>query len=166
METVAFLALVLFVGTNLDTLLVLIAFFLDEDYQVPEIAVGYYVGVTVGLLGAVVGALIAGELFHQWTFLLGLLPVSIGLWALRPRSVDTDLVIDPTTPEVPGRLLIVTTVSIGINGENIAAYIPFFAGLSPTTVAGIAIAYFLGAGAVFLVAFLIARQTTHNTHPS
>lgn len=155
METVLLLGVWLFAVTNLDALVILSAFCADNDYRIWEVLVGHYVGFSVGLVGAVLGALIAGELLADWTFLLGIVPLSIGLWGLArspPETVVEESLVVPTTV---GRIGVVAVAGIGLSGENIAVYIPFFADLSLGALALIIGVYLIGAGVVFLVALAL-----------
>lgn len=145
----------LFAVTHLDALVVISAFCADNDYRTWEVLVGHYVGFSVGLAGAVLGALIAGELLADWTFLLGVVPLSIGLWGLISRPPETVVEESSVVPTTIGRIGVVAVAGIGLSGENIAVYIPFFADLSPETLAIVIGVYLVGAGVVFLVALAL-----------
>lgn len=161
METVLLLGVWLFAVTHLDALVVISAFCADNDYRTWEVLVGHYVGFSVGLAGAVLGALIAGELLADWTFLLGVVPLSIGLWGLISRPPETVVEESSVVPTTIGRIGVVAVAGIGLSGENIAVYIPFFADLSPETLAIVIGVYLVGAGVVFLVALaLVYRVAT------
>ena len=155
METVLLLGVWLFAVTHLDALVVISAFCADNDYRTWEVLVGHYVGFSVGLAGAVLGALIAGELLADWTFLLGVVPLSIGLWGLISRPPETVVEESSVVPTTIGRIGVVAVAGIGLSGENIAVYIPFFADLSPETLAIVIGVYLVGAGVVFLVALAL-----------
>jgi len=160
-ETVLLLGVWLFAVTHLDALVVISAFCADNDYRTWEVLVGHYVGFSVGLAGAVLGALIAGELLADWTFLLGVVPLSIGLWGLISRPPETVVEESSVVPTTIGRIGVVAVAGIGLSGENIAVYIPFFADLSPETLAIVIGVYLVGAGVVFLVALaLVYRVAT------
>ncbi|MCL9813504.1 cadmium resistance transporter [Natranaeroarchaeum aerophilus] len=161
METVLLLGVWLFAVTHLDALVVISAFCADNDYRTWEVLVGHYVGFSVGLAGAVLGALIAGEILADWTFLLGVVPLSIGLWGLISRPPETVVEESSVVPTTIGRIGVVAVAGIGLSGENIAVYIPFFADLSPETLAIVIGVYLVGAGVVFLVALaLVYRVAT------
>jgi len=159
-ESVLLLGLGLFAVTHIDTLLVISAFCADNDYQAWEVLVGHYAGFCIGLAGAVIGAVVATELFREWTFLLGVIPFSMGLWGLLrgpPESLIDGL---PTLPNAVGRVGVVTVTGIGLSGENLAVFIPFFAELSPRALLLIVGMYLVGAGVVFLTASLIVQHVT------
>ncbi|WP_263018951.1 cadmium resistance transporter [Natronobiforma cellulositropha] len=158
METLLLVGLWLFVVTNLDALLVVGVFCADNEYRSWEVFVGHSVGFGVGLVAAVVGAAVAAELFHEWTFLLGVLPLSIGLWGLFRRPPETTVEQSIPVPNAVGRVGVVTSASIGLSGENLAVYIPFFADLSRSELALVVTSYVIGAGFVFLVARLVVSR--------
>jgi len=153
-NTLLVVAAWLFVATNLDTLLVVSAFCADNDYRIREVFVGHYVSFCIGLAAAVGGALLAGELLAGWTFLLGVVPLSLGLWGLFRRPPETTIEELPVVPNTAGRIGVVAVTGIGLSGENIAVYIPFFADLSTRELAAVVGLYLIGAGVVFLVGLL------------
>lgn len=159
-ESVLLLSLGLFAVTHIDTLLVISAFCADNDYRGWEVLVGHYVGFSIGLCGAVVGALVAAELFREWTFLLGLIPFSMGVWGLLRRPPENVLEELPTVPNAVGRIGVVTVTGIGLSGENIAVFVPFFAELSTVALLSVVGVYLVCAGVVFLLASLIVRYAT------
>ncbi|ADD07594.2 transport protein (probable substrate cadmium) (plasmid) [Natrialba magadii ATCC 43099] len=158
METVLFVALWLFIVTHIDTLLVISAFCADNDYQLWEVLVGHYVSFCIGLSAAVVGAIVAAELLYEWTFLLGVVPLTIGLWGLISRPPETTIEELPAVPNSVGRIGVVTVAGIGLSGENIAVFVPFFADLGPGELQLIVIVYLIAAGIVFLTALLLVYR--------
>lgn len=156
-ETVLLVATWLFVATHIDTLIVLIAFCADEDYRTAEVLVGHYVGFMIGLGGAIAGALLAAGFLQQWTFLLGTVPIAMGLWGLLRRQSKPDGVDPKSIPGAASRIGIVAAAGVGLSGENIAVFVPFFATLSETDLLLIVLLYLLGAALVFLVAEAVVR---------
>lgn len=160
MEAVLLVATWLFVVTHVDTLIVLVAFCADEDYHVGEVLLGHYLGFSAGLAGAVIATAIAAGFFQTWTFLLGIVPLSMGLWGLVRQYPETDIVEEEVIPGPAGRVSVVTATGIGLSGENLAVFIPFFVGLPTSTLVLVLVLYLIAAGVVFLVAFLFARRST------
>lgn len=158
MEAILFVGLWLFVVTHLDTLLVIGAFCADNDYRTREVFLGHYVGFSLGLVAAVVGAVLAAELLQGWTFLLGVVPLGMGLWGLLRQPPETTVEKLPVVSNSIGRTAVVAVAGIGLSGENIAVFIPFFAGLSPSELALIVVVYTFGAGVVFLVASVVVSR--------
>lgn len=155
MEKILLLGIWLFGVTHLDTLIVISAFCADNDYRIWEVFVGHYVGFCIGLIAAVIGAIVAAELLEEWTFLLGVVPLSIGLWGLLRRPPEASIERTPAVPNSTGRIGVVTVAGIGLSGENLAVFIPFFADLSTTELTLIVCVYLIGAGIVFLAALSI-----------
>ncbi|RQG98108.1 cadmium resistance transporter [Natrarchaeobius chitinivorans] len=165
METL-FVAAGLFIATNIDILIVVTAFCLDEDYATVEVVVGYCTGFLVGLCGAVFGAFVVTGVLQRWAFLLGAVPVVLGLWGLfrlEPDPVGDELQV---IPGPTGRIWVVTVTAIGLNGENLAVYIPFFVGLTSAELLAVILAYIIAAVILFLVALLITRLTHDLPHPA
>ena len=169
MESILAVAVGLFVLTNLDTLLVTIAFCLDDTYATIDVLTGYTVGVVVGVVGAVTGGLLAAELLQDGAFLLGVVPLGIGLWGLtrrRPEASTPASTTGSTRLNRRGRIGVVSVTAIGLNGENLAVYVPFFAGLNPTERLVVVAVYLLAAAILFLVALGGARLAGDTDHPA
>lgn len=165
MEAILLVGLWLFAVTHVDTLLVISAFCADNDYQVWEVFVGHYVGFCVGLVVAVVGAVLAAELLQEWTFLLGVVPLTLGVWGLLRQPPETTVETLPAVPNSLGRIGVVTVTGIGLSGENIAVFIPFFIDLSASELIFISLVYLFGAGVVFLAALAIVSRVTVDRIP-
>lgn len=155
----------LFLVTHLDTFVVLVAFCADEDYRSFEVLIGHYAGFSIGLLAAIVGASVAGVVLLQWTFLLGLVPLGLGIWGFVRRHPSTAVEDVRAVPDVLGRIWIVTAAGIGLSGENIALFIPFFVGLSTAELALVVLFYLLSAGVLFVTAALLGRRNIDAMFP-
>ncbi len=166
MEEVLFVGAWLFVLTHIDTLIVLTAFCADEDYLRSEVLVGHFAGFTVGLAGAVIGAFIAAGLLQEWSFLLGVVPAGMGVWGLLRRRPEAEVLETETVPEPVSRIGVVTAAGIGLSGENLAVFIPFFAGLSVSELVSVVALYLVGAGLVFLAALVVVRLVPEARMPT
>lgn len=155
---VLLVAVWLFTISHLDTLVVLVAFCTDEEYRPVEVLIGHYAGFSVGLAGAVVGAVVATGLFVNWTFLLGLVPLAMGIYALMGRSPECEIGDYDVLAEPTERIGVVAAAGIGLSGENVALFVPFFVRLSPSELVFVCFTYLLGAGVVYLLARWIARR--------
>lgn len=159
MEAVIFVATWLFVVSHLDTLVVLVAFCADEEYQHTEVFIGHYVGFGTGLLAAIVATIITAEALQGWTFLLGVIPLLMGLWGLSQRRSETRT--ETRSASNPSsRISVVAMAGIGLSGENLALFIPFFSGLPTSVLAFVGAIYFVGAGLLFILALFIARHAS------
>lgn len=165
METVLLVGVWLFAVTHLDTLVVISAFCADNDYQLWEVLVGHYIGFCAGLVAAVAGAALAAELFQEWTFLLGTVPLGIGLWGLFHQPPETTVEMSRAVPNTLGRIGVVSVAGIGLSGENIAVFVPFFAGLSLAELLVVIGVYLVGAGIVFLAAYIIVSRVAADGIP-
>lgn len=158
MNELIVLAVWLFVITHIDTYLVLVAFCTDHSYEHWEVFIGHVFGFTVGLSLALVGSIIAAGLLQGYSFLLGVLPLALGVWGLLDRSpVDTpvdQLAVHSTAT----RITAVTTAGIGLSGENIAVFVPFFLTLGLIELVVVFGGYLIGALVLFVVAVLSARM--------
>lgn len=157
MEAVIFVATWLFVVSHLDTLVVLVAFCADEEYHHTEVFIGHYVGFGTGLLAAIVAAIITAEVLQGWAFLLGVIPLLMGLWGLSKRRSETEIVTRSASTS-SSRIGVVTMAGIGLSGENLALFIPFFSGLSASALAFVSVLYIIGAALLFILALFIARR--------
>jgi len=164
-DTVLVVAVWLFVATNLDTLVVVSAFCADNDYRVWEVFVGHYVGFCLGLAAAVLGATVAAQLLADWTFLLGIVPLGLGLWGLFRQPPEATIDESTVVPNALGRIGVVTVTAVGLSGENLAVYIPFFADLSTGELAVVIGVYLLGAAAVFAAGLLVVYRIATNGIP-
>ena len=147
-----------FVLTNVDTLLVLIAFLADDDYRFPEVLVGHFLGFAVGLVAALLIVSAAAEFLHEWVFLLGVVPLTMGVWGLLSQQVDDHRVEPVVATSRSGRIGIVTTAGIGLAGENLAVYIPLFATFTRDELIVTTVLYVVAAGILYLLALVLARR--------
>ncbi|WP_329011912.1 cadmium resistance transporter [Micromonospora rifamycinica] len=135
-------ATAVFAATNLDDIVVLTVLFVAaRGTGRPrrwQIVTGQYLGITALVAAAVVVAAGLLVLPEPWTGLLGLLPIALGVRALRGRPRTDD---DTPPPAVVGGLLGVAGVTIANGADNIAVYVPVFRTLDP------------GDGVVYLVVF-------------
>ena len=122
-------AAVLFAGTNVDDLVVL--GLLNVSRRVGgrpaawQIWLGQYLGVALLVLASVLGAWGLRPLPRQWVWLLGLLPLGVGMYrlaaAIRARGGST-----AASPVLPGGLATIVGLTVANGGDNVAAYIPVF----------------------------------------
>jgi cadmium resistance protein CadD (predicted permease) len=119
----------MFVGTNVDDLIVLTVLFLSARATGRPrrwyIWAGQYLGVTALVVVSVVAALGLTIVPDPWVGLLGLLPLALGirglLQAVRSRGTD-----ETAAPVVAGGLIAVAGVTIANGADNISVYTPVF----------------------------------------
>jgi cadmium resistance transport/sequestration family protein len=116
-----------FVGTDVDDLIVLTLLFLAARANgVPrpwQIWLGQYAGIAVLLVVSALAALGLTLVPDRWVGLLGLLPLGMGLYGL-VRALRHDE--DDEPPPMAAGTLSVAGVTIANGADNIAVYTPLF----------------------------------------
>ncbi len=148
----------IFLLTHLDTVLVLLAFGTAPGYEPPEIIIGHFLSTGFGLGVSITGAVLATELLHDYAFLLGLLPLVLGIRGLYNRREASQPLKIAEHMSRRHRIGNVTFAGVGLNGENIAVFVPFFAGLTLLELTAVSVLYIIGAGLVVAVALLISLR--------
>ena len=151
---VAFLgaAIAVFVSTNVDNFVVLLAFFGDGSSGDAEVVVGQYLGMTALVGVSLVGSRAALLLPHATIGLLGLIPIALGLARLRASDEDGRTARRPEARLRVARVLSVAATAVGSGGDNVAAYVPLFALLTGGELAGSLVVFALLTGLWCLVA--------------
>jgi cadmium resistance protein CadD (predicted permease) len=153
------LAVVLFVSTNVDDLLLLIAFFADSRFRAREIVAGQYAGVAVLFMVSAAGSLVSLVIPKAYLGLLGIFPILVGiakLLELRHDPTKTP-VAKPRTSSY-GNIAGVALVAIASGGDNIGVYVPAFAVHSSSQIAVIALVFVV---MVALLCLLAQRMVSH-----
>jgi cadmium resistance protein CadD (predicted permease) len=134
------LAIVLFVSTNVDDLVVLVGFFAHPTFRARDVVAGQYVGLTVLFVLSAAGALLSLVIPNAYLGLLGIFPILIGirkLVALRHERLETGGVIPGSYGSVAG----IALATIANGGDNIGVYVPAFAVHSASQIAIIAVVF-------------------------
>lgn len=130
------LALLVFVATDIDDLLILTVFFADARLAPRAIVCGQFAGIAVLVLVSVLAALLALTIPPGWVALLGLVPLGIGLFSLgnlwsEPDDDDEEeearVVEQRAERQLHAQWLAVAAVTIANGGDNLGVYIPLFA---------------------------------------
>jgi cadmium resistance protein CadD (predicted permease) len=128
-------AIVVFVATNVDDILLLAALF-GGALMARAVVAGQFVGIAVLTAVSVGAAYAATAVPAQWIRWLGLLPIGLGVWLLvqlwRKRGQgddDDDEVIKERAFEarLHSQVLAVAAITIANGGDNLSVYIPLFA---------------------------------------
>ncbi|MEU7845505.1 cadmium resistance transporter [Micromonospora sp. NPDC049114] len=133
-------AAVVFAATDIDDIVILTLFFVAARTtgrpRTWQIVAGQYLG--IGALALASAVVAAGLLVvpDPWTGLLGLLPIALGIRALRGADDDEPATVVSGTLGVAG-------VTIANGADNVAVYVPVFRALGP------------GDSAVFLLVFVV-----------
>lgn len=168
MELVLLVASWLFIITHIDTFAVLLAFCVDNRFRAWEIVVGYYLGSIVALIAGLLALFIAIEHFPNRIYLLGVIPIVIGLVGVAntsKRESNSIPTVDRTLSGPSVRVGTVLLTAIGLSGENLAVFIPFFVTLSTVELVAVIGLYLIGLGVVYGLSAAIARLTVDRVVP-
>jgi cadmium resistance protein CadD (predicted permease) len=139
------LAIVLFVSTNVDDLVVLAGFFAHPRFRARDIVAGQYAGVAVLFIASAAAALLSLVIPKAYLGLLGIFPILVGIGKLlqlrHDRAEATPTQALGATARSHGNIASVALVTIANGGDNIAVYMPSFAVHSGGQVAIIAVVF-------------------------
>jgi cadmium resistance protein CadD (predicted permease) len=132
--SVAGLAVVAFVATNIDDLLLLVALFADPRFTASQILLGQFIGMAALIALSLAGALLAIIVPAGWLGLLGLVPLSLGVLQLVRRDRGASAL--PTPPAASSsQLVLIALVTVANGGDNLSLYIPLFSVHPPSEIA-------------------------------
>jgi cadmium resistance protein CadD (predicted permease) len=117
-----------FVATNVDDLVLLIALFADARLHRAHVVAGQVLGIAALAAGSALCALGALVVPPEWVALLGLIPLALGFKALVDLRRDDD--DDDEVPQQAGALRAIASVvgiTVANGGDNLGVYVPLFA---------------------------------------
>ena len=124
---------VVFALTDIDDLVLLIAYFADPRLRARTVVAGQYLGIAALTAVSALAAYAALAIPAGWAALLGAIPLALGLfhlWKLRGGD-DVSRETVETERSVEGRLhsqvLGIAAVTIANGADNLSVYIPLFA---------------------------------------
>jgi cadmium resistance protein CadD (predicted permease) len=120
--SVIILGMVVFASTNIDDLLVLLIFFADRRYKTRHVVLGQYLGFSGLLAVSFICCFLAIAVPARWLGLLGLWPLSIGLYRLYQLAKKKDSQSDVFTMQTSTGTFHVAFVTLANGGDNICAY--------------------------------------------
>ena len=171
-------ALIAFVATNIDDIIILLLFFsqVDANLHRQHIVVGQYLGFTFLIVASLPGYFGGLIVPREWIGFLGLLPIAIGVKQLISREKDTRQVqtvnsdIENASASNPivsflssilnPQTYKVAAVTVANGGDNISIYIPLFAGSKLASLAVTLAVFFFMVGVWCAIAYLLTRQPT------
>lgn len=121
------LAVITFVITNIDDLLILSVYFAAPNYRGRNIVVGQFFGIITIILISLSGVVLGNFLSDRWISLLGILPIIVGVKEL--LSDEGEESEDVSIKSSNFQFLNVALVTIANGGDNIGVYVPLFASL-------------------------------------
>lgn len=150
MWTLVGIAIITFVITNLDDLVVLTSFAGHEQFDRWDVLLGQYTGFSILLLASLLGGLTATTLVDDYVQWLGILPIFVGLiWMIRMNRNARAW----NDPDANGsRIGAVAGVGVANGADNIAVYVPLFAVLGGTETGIVVLVFLVAAGGLILVA--------------
>lgn len=161
MLTLVLIAVVAFVVTNLDDLVVLSAFCGHERYRLREILLGQYLGFGTLVGVSVVGGVGAATLLTDHVRWLGLLPLVVGVyWYANARRSDGDAPSRRIETQSSARTRAGLVAGIGITdgADNVGVYVPLFAAIEPTESTVVIVVFSVAAGVWVLFAHWLASR--------
>jgi cadmium resistance protein CadD (predicted permease) len=159
------LAVGVFAATNIDDVFLLAAFFADSKLRRRAIVMGQFAG--IGLLtGVSVGAaVLAIDIRSEWTALLGVVPLALGLkklWGLRSSEDDGETATATSQERIVqerlhSQVLGVSGVTVANGGDNLGVYIPIMA-TNPSAIPSFVIVFIAMTALWCLLGFLLVRN--------
>ena len=125
-------AIVVFVATNVDDILLLAALFAGA-LMARAVVAGQFIGIAVLTAVSVGAAYAAAAVPGDWIRWLGLLPIALGAWLLVQLARGKDDDDDDLSAErgfeskLHSQILAVAAITIANGGDNLSVYIPLFA---------------------------------------
>lgn len=132
-----FVAVIAFVATNLDDLIILTGFFANTDFNNYSVVLGQYLGISILIMICVLAYFFKFIIPPQFLALFGILPISLGLknlWNLRNDNskhnfMDYELDCNVKKAKSGKKSLQVASTTFANGGDNFGVYIPLFASL-------------------------------------
>jgi cadmium resistance protein CadD (predicted permease) len=163
-----------FLVTDIDDLIVLVAFFADAAIRPRHVVIGQYAGIAFLLAVSGLAMLIRLVVPDPVIGLLGFLPLLLGikeaveLARARRERTDTDdgeglFRSGPAAARRPG-ILGVALVTVANGGDNIAVYAPLFASATPARAAGLAGIFLAMTGAWLCLAWFTVHNPLFGRH--
>ncbi|MGD0733497.1 MAG: cadmium resistance transporter [Terracidiphilus sp.] len=125
------LAVVVFASTNVDDLLVLVAFFADPQFGTREVVLGQYAGIAVLFALGYAGSLLALVIPHAYIGLLGIIAIALGvkkLFALGRNEGQSNNLLERHDDSLSQtHTVTVALVTMANGADNIGVYLPTFA---------------------------------------
>jgi cadmium resistance protein CadD (predicted permease) len=151
------LAVVTFVITNIDDLLILSIYFAAPTYRGRNIVVGQFFGIITIILISLSGVVLGNFLSDRWISLLGVLPIIVGIKEL--LSDEGEESEDVSVAASRFQFLNVALVTIANGGDNIGVYVPLFASLPDASYVSLyVICFLLLTGALCVLAFYLTNH--------
>lgn len=130
--TTVLTALVSYIGTSIDYVLVLVLLFAQikhqDKSQIKQVVLGQYAGLSVLLLLSILGAYGLTFIQEEWVGFLGLIPILLGLnVAIRgEEEEEAEEALEKSLTEYSSLFWSVVFLMIALGGDNLGVYTPLF----------------------------------------
>lgn len=119
MISTAIISAVAFLSTNIDDFFLLTFLFSAENVRKSNIYAGHFLGIMFLGIVSYLGAYGLTALFEKYIFLLGILPITLGIKAIFDKDDDDNIIIGSS-------ILSIMLLTVSSGGDNIGVYIPVF----------------------------------------
>lgn len=159
MQAVLLSAIVVFVSTSIDDLVLLILFHSQARTRAQRLSIlaGQIggIGILVGI--SLLGSYLASRMLEGWVIgLLGLIPIALGIKAMMGKDEEKN---ESAGEGRKGLLATVTLVTIASGGDNLGIYIPWFATLDESSLLITMLVFLVLILLFWALGYLLANQS-------
>lgn len=159
MQAVLLSAIVVFVSTSIDDLVLLILFHSQARTRAQRLSIlaGQIggIGILVGI--SLLGSYLASRMLEGWVIgLLGFIPIALGIKAMMSKDEEKN---ESVGEGRKGLLATVTLVTIASGGDNLGIYIPWFATLDESSLLITMLVFLVLILLFWALGYLLANQS-------
>lgn len=159
MQSVLLSAIVVFVSTSIDDLVLLILFHSQARTRAQRLSIlaGQIggIGILVGI--SLLGSYLASRMLEGWVIgLLGFIPIALGIKAMMSKDEEKN---ESVGEGRKGLLATVTLVTIASGGDNLGIYIPWFATLDESSLLITMLVFLVLILLFWALGYLLANQS-------
>ena len=159
MQSVLLSAIVVFVSTSIDDLVLLILFHSQARTRAQRLSIlaGQIggIGILVGI--SLLGSYLASRMLEGWVIgLLGFIPIALGIKAMMGKDEEKN---ESVGGGRKGLLATVTLVTIASGGDNLGIYIPWFATLDESSLLITMLVFLVLILLFWALGYLLANQS-------
>lgn len=141
-------AIISFIATNIDDILMLTLLF-SLARRKSSVFIGQYIGMLVLLLISVIGAYGASALLEEYIWLLGFVPIALGVKAAFCKDDEEE--------RYSASILGIAGITVSNGADNIGVYIPLFAQYDALSIPITIIVYLIAVALLCLIAMNISE---------
>ncbi|MBR4879943.1 MAG: cadmium resistance transporter [Clostridia bacterium] len=117
-----FMAVIAYVSTNIDDIFLLTLLF-TSVVRKRDVFLGHLAGILALALVSYLGAYSLAPLLSEYAFLLGIVPILLGIKAIFDKDDDDDHISG-------GGIISVLLLTLSAGGDNVGIYLPLFMGMN------------------------------------